>query len=258
MPVKGATVGWKTFRIKLRIKQRLVGNLPPDEKLIGYAAKASAKELGAEEEAVKEEMLEDTALAREEAEEEERPPTAGLLVLPRDEYGIYVRGNRHVKGLLKEAIRMLGIRGATEVIRHAVDVIGDIEDRIYLRRGGRVIKEPDGLLRRGIKAMTMRGPRASIKLEEFVESKPGQPIELEFCVRILGTQWGRRGRRKAPLDEETWNNIWEVAQVIGLLGERSLGEGQFMVVEIKEITEEELRKWREERAKELKESTTED
>ena len=217
---------WVRWRVAIEFKERLLGNLPVEEQALQYAAQRVGEELARPPEEVLAEMKEDTELA---AEEVEAPAGRVAIALPRDEKGIYIRGNRHIRGLLKEAARMLGLRIA-EVIKHGVFVDGEDGDKIYIKRGGEYIREPDGQLVYTARFMTARGPRSAIKVVEYVESKPDKPLTAEFEIRIVKAQWGKR-----KLDEETWRAMWELAGEIGLLGARQLGEGQFIVKKLERI-----------------------
>lgn len=203
-------------KCKLREDSRLIANFPESIEAIDYIVKRAQKENALtpdETESLKSEMTEDlvsTAENSEEVEEEEKPKITKMVFI-RDEKGIYIRP-RHVKGLIKEALRMLNVRGYREAVNHGVLIE---PNKIYLKRNGEPLKQADELMYRPIRVVGIRGPRSSIKVAEVLRP----PVEFEFRVKILESVARR------VLTKEVMDKVFAIAGNIGFLGDRSLQEG---------------------------------
>jgi len=106
---------------------------------------------------------------------------SGVTVFPCDDKGIFLY-NYHVKGFLKEAANVLkdqlGVKNARSKVDNYVFVV---PRRLYLLRDGSLIKEPDGLLERPLRAQTMLGPRVALVASEYLKA----PTALQFGLQII-------------------------------------------------------------------------
>ena len=115
---------------------------------------------------------------------------------------------------------MLGKR-ILEPIRHGVYVI---PEKIYLTRGGKPVKEADGVDVKCGKVGTIRGSRSIVREAEYLED-----VEAEFRVEVIPYVLRRLG------GGEGLRELFEYGQRIGLGGDRSLGEGKFELVEFRRV-----------------------
>lgn len=205
------------YLVKLKVRDRVLANLPTDFKALKYIAKAQLEKEG------RSGTTRDIAERVQELEEElpwgEEEVVQSFL---RDREGMFIR-ERNIKGLLKECARVCRIRGYREAINHGVFVK---PEKIYFRRNGKSITKVDGRKETGIRVSGPRGPRSALKIAEYIN----QP-ELEFQIWVAGPI----SRSKLP--GTVIREMLEYAQEIGLLGDRALGEGKFDVVESQRIKE---------------------
>jgi hypothetical protein len=113
---------------------------------------------------------------------------AGWSVFHRDDNGLFVF-DYHVRGFLKEAaISMVGKDKDKGVpaVRSKIDRwLFVFPRRIYLHgTNGHAITKPDDVLERPIRAMTMQGPRTSLKRSDVVSE--GSWLEATIKVLPLG------------------------------------------------------------------------
>lgn len=105
----------------------------------------------------------------------------GLTLFLRDG-GALCMADYTIKGFLKEAIGAL--KSQIGIAAHASKVDNFVLiTPAYLRftRGGEEVTQPDGILERPLRAMTMQGPRVSVAASEIVEAG----WELTFTVSLL-------------------------------------------------------------------------
>jgi len=206
---------WKKYNVMIRVRNRLVANLPTSFRALKHVAKRQLTEEG--EERPTEEEIE----ARAEELEAELPTEEVLLAFRRDQEGLYlVEGN--IKGLLKDVGRTMRLRGYRDAINHGVFVK---PEKIYLTRNGKPIKEADGTYTKGMRVMSPRGARSVLKNAEYVD-KP----ELNFQL------WIAEPLAKRLFTEKVLEKMWVYAEEVGLMGDRATGEGKFDV-EVKPIPE---------------------
>lgn len=211
-------VKWMKYKVKIKFRDKVLANIPTSFQALKYVAKKQLQDEGKQ---VTDEAVEERAeeLAEEVGAEETEEQ---LLAFRRDEKGLYMRES-NVKGLFKEAGRILGIRGVQEAVRHGLFVK---PEKIYFTRDGEVVKEPDGVVESGIRVMTAKGMRSSIKRAEYLE-RP----ELEFELLIIPAV------TKRVLTEDRVREILEYGQEIGMGGDRTLGMGKFDLVEFEKVDE---------------------
>jgi len=209
------------YDVVIRVRDRLVANLPTSYKALKHVAKKQLIDEG--EERPTEEEIE----LRAEELQAELPPEAPetteevLLAFRKDEEGLYlVEGN--IKGLLKDVGRVMRLRGYRDAINHGVFVK---PEKIYLTRNEKPIKEADGVFTKGMRVMSPRGARSVLKNAEYV-NKP----ELHFQL------WIAQPVARRLFTQKVLEDMWTLAEEIGLCGDRALGEGKFDV-EVKPIRE---------------------
>lgn len=107
---------------------------------------------------------------------------AGWTGFHSDENGLFVY-DYFVRGFIKESCRVAALFPApvTKVDRY----LFVFPRRIYLLDGnGRVKKQPDGVLERPLRAMTMRGPRVTVARSDYVNAG----TVLKFEIHNLNPQ----------------------------------------------------------------------
>ncbi|RLC33801.1 hypothetical protein DRH14_04285 [Candidatus Shapirobacteria bacterium] len=175
-------------------------------------------------------------------DEENSSESPRKYVFMRDKHGIYIT-ERNIKGLFKEIASMLGIRKLKNIIAHGVFVeaippsLHKNPKKIYFVRDSKPIKKPDKVIKRGGRVMTLRGPRSIIKEMEAIEA----PAELHFNIKIPWPIYESYFNRKIEYNgrEMTVLSLFMMmAQEVGILGDRSLGEGKIKISHRKVVEEE--------------------
>ncbi|MGB9660691.1 MAG: hypothetical protein ACPL5F_01570 [Moorellaceae bacterium] len=155
--------------VRVTFTEDVLGSWPADENLFTryVSSKAPSPWLGEEEQKSLRERSEET----------------GLTVFPQDEKGVHFY-NYHLKGFIKEAGNVL--KGAEAVgiknLRSKIDNYVFVQPRrIYFYRDGAVVKEPDDILERPLRAQTAQGPRVTLAASERVKA----PVTLEFVIEVI-------------------------------------------------------------------------
>lgn len=223
---------WQRYNITLRVKNRLVGGIPNDPKLIEGWLKAAMPKLDDAERA----KLKEATLAELPAATEER--ASGLWpVFKCDPHGIYLEG-RQLKAMFKEAANILrdtlmkaekGDKAANDKKSRYTNLRARVaehlfveEDRIHIKRDGKNMAKADGNEEKPIHVMTAQGPRDALKRFDFVDA----PAEVSFTVRTLSSGVVDEALLKVMLEYAGWN---------GLGADRSQGAGQFELVTLSKI-----------------------
>jgi len=222
---------WTRYGITFSIKNRIVGGIPTNEKLIEGWVKANMPDAAAEE---REKIAQSTVADLPDLTEER----AGMMwtTFKRDESGIFIEG-RQVKSMFKESANILrdllvkadkkakgdsGKSRFTNLRSKLAERLFVEEDKIYLLRDNKRIEKPDGDEERAIHVVTAMGPRTALKRYDFVNA----PCSLRFCVRFIDD---------GIVDLELINTLLEHASWNGLGTDRSQGNGLFEVTEVKEL-----------------------
>ncbi len=125
---------------------------------------------------------------------------------------------KHVKGLLKEVVRILGLstkeKGILFKIRHSLAME---PSEILIPPGTEVYGRPIPVL---------LGNRVSITFTEVIE----KPLRVKFRLKIPN---GPDGPVVSP---ELLRKLFEVGQTVGIGAKRSLGYGKYKVVKFEVIT----------------------
>lgn len=96
----------------------------------------------------------------------------GFTVFHQDSRGCFLY-NYVLKGYLKEAGNVLKDADSIKVknLRSKIDNYVFVQPRrLYLMRDGKVIQEPDEVLERPLRGMTMKGPRVSLASSELIKA----------------------------------------------------------------------------------------
>jgi hypothetical protein len=104
----------------------------------------------------------------------------GWTVFRQDENGILFL-DYQIRGFVKEAIKILGGKNFLQAYATKVDNWVYPDRRIYSKRDGKFITEPDGFLERPLRAMTAQGPRVTLARSDKLN--PG--ATLEFNLEVL-------------------------------------------------------------------------
>lgn len=146
---------------------------------------------------------------------------------------------RQVKAMLKECGTTLDyfrlIRGFRQLVQHGVFVEPAF---IPLMRNGGMVTEPDGFEDRVVHVMTAQGPRSAIKRVDYLRA----PAHVEFDVLVAepnkAVHWAQARSQSKKKEsgqalpdnwEEAWQQMWRLAQELGLGANRSQGVGKFNV-----------------------------
>lgn len=209
--LRGLSGQW--LRVRVEFQERVLGTLPKEPLVLQEYLQANANPPLTPEQ-VAEEVV---ALPSPNGESEDK---AKITVFARDDRGLHL-WDYHFRGFLKEAARALrltvpGRRRATvnltdNLLQQYVYVF---PRRLYLMREGKIIKEPDGLFSRPLRAMTMQGPRVSIAVSEYVDP----PVSFEAKLFILD----------GPITGEVVESLLPYGQLAGIGQWRSGSHGRFV------------------------------
>lgn len=124
-------------------------------------------------------------LSRGEEETEKLPKesveTKNLTVFLRDE-GKICLCDYVIKGFLKEALGALKSQIGIASVATKIDNYTLVTPAyLHISRAGEALENPDGVLERPLRAMTMQGPRVSVTASERVDAG----WELEFDLTLL-------------------------------------------------------------------------
>jgi len=129
-----------------------------------------------------------------------------------DENGLFIY-EYMIKGFLKNAGNVLKAAKKVAALKSKIDNFVFIAPRrIYLGQ-----KEPDGMVERPLRAMTMKGPRVTLARSDYI--KAGKMIEFEITL--------------LQHKEVTWkllDSLLEYGQLMGLGQFRNGGYGRFKVI----------------------------
>jgi len=141
----------------------------------------------------------------------------GYATFKRDENGLYYEARcvrAHIKDCANQLQGLLGIKALKSKVANRVYVE---PSKIYLGK-----QEPDGSETRIVHAMTMKGPRSSLKTIDYVD----KPV-LNFRLKVLDD---------GVIDQDILKAIFEYGSEHGMGQERSQDWGKYELVELKEIS----------------------
>jgi len=153
-------VEFEKYNVKIEFTRRVVGAIPKNPEVIDAWVKARGKKAGRTPKQLEElkKMIEEQVGADEEAEKR-------WVGFKQDEKGIFLE-DRNVKAMLRESANTLdAFRGKGAVARRQTFQHGLFVEpaRIYFRRDGEIIREPDGQQERTIHVITPLGPKGHDK-----------------------------------------------------------------------------------------------
>ena len=142
----------------------------------------------------------------------EKVEEKGWTGFHRDENGLFIY-EYMVKGFLKHSGNVLKDSLKVKALRSKIDDFLFVTPRrIYLGK-----MEPDGVVERPLRAMTMQGPRVTLARSDYVDAG----LEVGFEITLL------------PHKDLTWevvDTLLEYGQLSGLGQFRNGGYGRFVVV----------------------------
>jgi hypothetical protein len=211
---------WKRYDVELRFTSAFASSTPKNIKDIEAMLTARApsdSELKSRIEAGEEitpldELTKQVAEEVGAGEEVER----GYATFKRDDHGLYYESRcvkAHIKDCANQLQGLLGIKALKSKVANRVYVE---PERIYFDK-----KEPDGSEVRIIHAMTMKGPRSSLKTIDYV-NKP----TLRFKLMVLDD---------GVVDEKILRTIFEYGGVHGIGQERSQDWGRYELAKLEEL-----------------------
>jgi len=226
LDVFGGADVYTTYRVRLRVIDKLVGGIPSSPSVIKGWLKARM-EVGDRE---LQELVEQTLMERF----PDRQPTVDELAdaLLSTEAAPSINGFKRIPGTgelayegrcMKAAIKEFANSaypgtswpGKDKVAKgYRKGLMSTLAERVFVREIyiGLGVKEPTGVEERVKHVMTPQGPRSSISRVEYVQ----QPT-LEFHLRV----------RDDFLPRSAWARIWQVGEEIGIGADRGRSDGRF-------------------------------
>ena len=210
---------WKRYAVELRFTTPFASSTPKNPKdieamLIARApsdAELQKRKDAGEKIVPLDELGEQVAEEVKASEEVER----GYATFKRDDKGLYYEA-RCVKAHIKDCANQLQGFLETKALKSKVANRVYVEPaKIYLGKS-----EPDGSEVRIVHAMTMKGPRSSLKTIDFVDS----PV-LKFRLKMLDD---------GVIDEEILKAIFEYGGEHGMGQERSQDWGKYKLEKLEE------------------------
>jgi hypothetical protein len=211
---------WRKYEVELRFTTPFASSTPKNPKDIEamlIARAPSELELKKRMEAGEEitqipELAEQVAEEVKASEEVER----GYATFKRDDKGLYYEARcvkAHIKDCANQLQGFLEIKALKSKVANRVYVE---PAKIYLDKS-----EPDGSEVRIVHAMTMKGPRSSLKTIDYVDSPT-----LKFQLKVLDD---------GVIDEEILKAIFEYGSEHGMGQERSQDWGKYELVKLEEV-----------------------
>lgn len=221
---------WRTLKVELEFSEgedrtgRLCGSVPLSKELIRpwlEARKASDSRYRRlkKEEADNGEQVQTIEELEEEldktVEDVQERTTVGF---EKDDKGLFlhfrsIRG--HIKDCANQVREFVGIPAFKSKVANCVHVV---EPRIYLGR-----LETDGEYEQPVHVFSPAGPRNALKCIRFVKD-----VNLSFHLRIFNG---------GAVTDESLRKIFEYGSVHGLGGERSMGEGRYLLKTFEEVVD---------------------
>lgn len=210
---------WKKYEVELRFTTPFASSTPKNPKdveamLLARAPSDSQLKHRMEKGEKVTSLLELAEQVKEEVEASEEVER-GYATFKRDEDGLYYEARcirAHIKDCANILQGMLGIKALKAKVANRVYVE---PAKIYLDK-----KEPDGSETRIIHAMTMKGPRSSLKTIDYVD----KPV-LKFQLKVLSD---------GVIDRKILESIFEYGAEHGMGQERSQDWGKYELVRLVE------------------------
>jgi hypothetical protein len=203
---------WKKYEVQLQFTTPFASSTPKNPKDIEAMLEARMPSKPPEDAMPIPELAEQIAGEVEAAEEVER----GYATFKRDDNGLYYEARcvrAHIKDCANQLQGILGIKALKAKVANKVYVE---PAKIYLGKS-----EPDGSEVRIIHAMTMKGPRSSLKTIDYVVD-----AKLNFTLRVL---------EDGVIDQDILEAIFEYGGTHGMGQERSQDWGKYELVKLEEV-----------------------
>lgn len=192
---------FKKIKVKIRLTEPMLGTVPKDPEV--YKRFIESKKPPEVEE--------------DETETVEKLEERGWTGFHKDEKGIFIY-DYMIKGLLKTAGNNLkDVVGIANLRARIEELVFIFPRKIYLGK-----KEPDGVIERPLRAMTMQGPRITLARSDYV--KEGTTISFE--IHYL---------RTAKIRAKLLRHLLEYGRYKGLGQFRGGSYGRFEILEFKEV-----------------------
>jgi len=202
---------WTKYEVELKFSTPFASSTPKNPKDISAMLEARMPAKPPEDAIPLPELAEQVAEEVEATPEVER----GYATFKRDENGLYYEARcvrAHIKDCANQLQGLLGIKALKSKVANRVYVE---PARIYLEK-----TEPDGNETRIIHAMTMKGPRSSLKTIDYVD----KPV-LKFSLKVLDDD---------VIDRDILKAIFEYGSEHGMGQERSQDWGKYELVKLEE------------------------
>ena len=203
---------WKKYQVELRFTTPFASSTPKNPKDIEAMLEARMPTKAPPDPVSIPELASQIAEEVEATEEVER----GYATFKRDGRGLYYEARcvrAHIKDCANALQKFLDIRALKSKVSQRVYVE---PEKLYLGK-----TEPDSSEIRIVHAMTMKGPRSSLKTIDYVND-----AKLAFILKVLDD---------GVVTEELLKAIFEYGGTHGMGQERSQQWGQYEVVKLEEI-----------------------
>lgn len=207
-----AVTMWKRYEVELHFTTPFASSTPKNPKDIEAMLIARAPSKPPEDPTPLPELAEKVAEEVEAGEEVER----GYATFKRDENGLYYEARcvrAHIKDCANQLQKLLDIKALKAKVANRVYVE---PAKIYLDKS-----EPDASETRIVHAMTMKGPRSSLKTIDYVD-KP----TLKFNLKVLDD---------GVIGQDILKAIFEYGSEHGMGQERSQDWGKYELVKLEDV-----------------------
>lgn len=203
---------WQRYEVELRFTTPFASSTPKNPKDIEAMLEARMPAKPPEDATPLPDLAEQVAEEVGATEEVER----GYATFKRDDRGLYYEARcvrAHIKDCANQLQRLLDIKALKSKVANRVYVE---PARIYLGK-----QEPDGSEVRIVHAMTMKGPRSSLKTVDFVD----KPV-LTFILKVLDD---------GVIDRDILEAIFEYGAEHGMGQERSQDWGKYKLAKLEKV-----------------------
>ncbi|MBA7663018.1 hypothetical protein ES703_71051 [subsurface metagenome] len=204
---------WKKYEVELQFTTQFASSTPKNPKDIEAMLIARAPSKPPEDPTPLPELAEQVAEEVGATEEVER----GYATFKQDEKGLYYEARcvrAHIKDCANVLQTLLGIKALKSKVANRVYVE---PAKIYLDKS-----EPDGKETRIVHAMTMKGPRSSLKTIDFVDT----PV-LKFTLKVMDD---------GVINKDILEAIFEYGSEHGMGQERSQDWGKYKLGKLQEAS----------------------
>jgi hypothetical protein len=208
---------WKNYNIEIKFTSNFASSTPKNPKDIeGMLESRMMPEAEFQKRINAGEVLKTVDELAEQVEDEVQANgevERGYATFKSDEKGLYYEGRcirAHLKDCANILQKILDIKALKSKVANRVYVY---PEKIYLGK-----KEPDGHETRIVHAMTMKGPRSSLKTIDFVTG-----AVLKFQIKVLDD---------GVIDDKLLKSLFEYGGIHGMGQERSQDWGRYDLVKL--------------------------